>query len=185
MAQERLEELTVAELRARAAELEIEGRSSMAKAELVEAVGRAQPGSSTGSGGWLEADEGESGAEGDNGRSKPKESGDGIKPASEITAPSIGPNTVIEQVPPEERLDKDKISDVDAMGLDKRRSVVGHSYSASFAKQATLYGIFLVVLAALLFGGKLLVDELDAPPAEYEAKAPWAEGPQIEPRPIQ
>ena len=184
MAQERLEELTVAQLRARAAELEIEGRSSMAKAELVEAVGRAQSSSGSDSGGWLEADDGGSGSRDDNGGTAQKR-GDGIKPASEIPAPSIGPNTVIEQVPPEERLDKDKISDVDAMGLDKRRSVVGHSYSASFAKQATLYGIFLVVLAALVFGGKLLVDELDAPPAEYEAKAPWAEGPQVEPRPIQ
>ena len=185
MAQERLEELTVAELRARAAELEIEGRSSMAKAELVAAVDRAQSDSSPGAGEWLEADEGDSAGEGDDERQAAQGSGDGIKPASEIPAPSIGPKTVIEQVPPEERLDKDKISDVDAMGLDKRRSVVGHSYSPSFAKQATLYGIFVAVVAALVFGGKLLVDELDAPPAEYEAKAPWAQGPQIEPRPIQ
>ena len=47
------------------------------------------------------------------------------------------------------------------MGLDKRRGVVGHKYGASFAKQATVYGIFLVVLAALVIGGKLAADELD------------------------
>jgi hypothetical protein len=100
---------------------------------------------------------------------------DGEKPASEITAPSIGPNTVIEKEPAEERLAKHEQSDVDAMGLDKRRPVVGERYGASFAKQATVYGVFLVVLVAVLVGGKLAVDELDKGPAQAEDKAPWAQ----------
>lgn len=144
----------------------------MSKDELVAAVGEAQAGNS-------EAPRDQQSHEG--------RSADGEKPASEIPAPSIGPNTVIEKKPPEERLDKDKISDVDAMGLDKRRSVVGHSYSASVGKQIALYAIFLVVVAALAFGGKMLIDEADAPPAEYEDQAPWSDpaARQVEPNPIQ
>lgn len=112
---------------------------------------------------------------------------EGGKPANEITAPSIGPNTQIDHEPPERRLDYDKISDVDAMGLDKRRQVVGHSYSASFGRQALLYGIFLAVVAALVIGGKMLADELDAPPAEYADEAPWSQpdAEQRSPRPLQ
>ena len=52
------------------------------------------------------------------------------KDVSDITAPSIGPDTTIEREPPEERLAKHEQSDVDAMGLDKRREVVGGSYGA-------------------------------------------------------
>ena len=170
MAEERLDELTVSQLRERASELEVDGRSSMSKSELVEAVGEAESSSSSAPDTSQESSSNET----TSGSSGEKRSGDGIKPASEISAPSIGPNTVIEHTPPEERLDHDKISDVDAMGLDKRRSVVGHSYSASFGKQLLLYGIFLVVLGAVLFGGKMLADELDAPPAEYADEAPWS-----------
>jgi hypothetical protein len=111
---------------------------------------------------------------------------DGEKPASEITAPSIGPHTVIEKEPVEERLAKHEQSDVDAMGLDKRRGVVGEKYGASFAKQATVYGIFLAVVAGVLIGGKLAVDELDQGPKVAEDKAPWAQedAPQRSPEPI-
>ena len=72
------------------------------------------------------------------------------------------------QGPPEERLAKHEQSSVDAMGLDKRRGVVGQKYGASFAKQATVYGVFLVVLVALVIGGKLAVDELDKGPKVTE-----------------
>ena len=51
---------------------------------------------------------------------------------SDTTAPSIGPNTTFEKDDPEERLARHEQSDVDAMGLDKRREVIGGSYSASF-----------------------------------------------------
>ena len=100
---------------------------------------------------------------------------DGEKPASEITAPSIGPKTVIEKRPPEERLANHEQSDVDAMGLDKRRGVVGEKYGAGLAKQATVYGVFLAVVVALVIGGKLAIDELDKGPAVNEDRAPWAQ----------
>lgn len=138
-----------------------------------------------------QAEDASNGEGADAGNGESGESGeraaDGGKPASEITAPSIGPNTVIEREPPEERLDFDKISDTDAMGLDKRRQVVGHSYSAPLSKQLLLYGLFLAFVAALAVGAKLLIDELDAPPAEYADQAPWSQpdARQIEPKPIQ
>jgi hypothetical protein len=105
----------------------------------------------------------------------PDSAPDGEKPASEITAPSIGPHTVIEKRPPEERLANHEQSDVDAMGLDKRRGVVGEKYGAGLAKQATVYGVFLAVVVALVIGGKLAIDELDKGPAVSEDRAPWAQ----------
>ena len=176
-----LDEMTVTELRDRASELEITGRSSMNKDELIQSIEDAEEQTSTmseeGSDGGRESSSGgdESSSDG---------SDEGENDASGITAPSIGPNTVIEHVPPEERLDLDKISDVDAMGLDKRRQVGGKRYGASPAKQAVVYGGALAVIAALVIGGKLLADELDQPPANQEDTAPWAEGQQKEPAPI-
>ena len=105
-----------------------------------------------------------------------------MPPASQTPAPSIGPNTKIEYVPPEERLDRDKISDTDAMGLDKRRQVVGGSYGPSLGRQATLYGIFLAVIAALTIGFIVLANQLDKPPETYADEAPWAQ-PQSAQRP--
>jgi Rho termination factor, N-terminal domain len=154
-----VDEMTVAELRAKASELEITGRSSMNKEQLRQAV--------------VDAEEQIAVIHG-NGDSKP-EPADGMPPASEITAPSIGPHTVIEHEPPEERLAKHEPSDVDAMGLDKRRGVTGKRYGASFAKQATVYGLALAVIAAILIGGKIAIDELDQGPKVVEDEAPWSQ----------
>jgi hypothetical protein len=166
-------DMTVSQLRARATELEITGRSSMNKEELRQAVVDAE--AQTGDDSLGDDDEWKPG-EDDAPDSEPQDgaAGDGEKPASEITAPSIGPNTVIEKEPPEERLAKHEQSDVDAMGLDKRRGVVGQKYGASFAKQATVYGVAVAVIVALVIGGKLAIDELDKGPTVNEDKAPWS-----------
>ena len=103
---------------------------------------------------------------------------------SDTTAPSIGPDTVIEREEPEDRLARHDQSDVDAMGLDKRRSVIGGQFSASFARQATLYGVFIVVVAALVIGGLLLVDSIDQPPDSTADAAPWSDN-EIKPTPLQ
>jgi hypothetical protein len=103
---------------------------------------------------------------------------------SDTTAPSIGPDTVIEKEDPEERLARHDQSDVDAMGLDKRRPVIGGQFGASPARQATIYGIFIAVVAALVIGGLLLVDSIDQPPAENADAAPWARN-EIPAKPLQ
>ncbi len=170
-AESSLEDLTVAELRDRASELEITGRSSMNKDELATAVGDAQVQLSDSTGSTATFDRGN-----DERSSEKADDNVTVLKGDDIpSAPSIGPNTVIELEPPEVRLERGNASQVDAMGLDKRRTVVGGSYSPSLAKQATLYGIFVAVLLGLVIGGKILVDDLDAPPEVNEAKAPWAQ----------
>lgn len=93
--------------------------------------------------------------------------------ASDTPAPSIGPHTKISKEDPETRLARHEQSGVDAMGLEKRREVIGGSYGASFAKQATLYGLFLLVVGLLAFGAYLAVKEFDQPPEEEKLEAPW------------
>src|SRR5688500_17873824 len=58
----------------------------------------------------------------------------GAENMSGTTAPSIGPHTTFEREDPEERLARHEQSTEDAMGLDKRRTVVGGQYGASAAK---------------------------------------------------
>ena len=92
---------------------------------------------------------------------------------NEIVAPSVGPHTDLdhEQTDPEEIAKT--TSDVDAMGLDKRREVVGGQYGASLAKQAALYGAAIAVIAAIAIGFILLANKFDQPPDKYADEAPW------------
>jgi hypothetical protein len=109
------------------------------------------------------------------------------KETAGISAPSIGPNTVIEREPPEERLDFDKISDTDAMGKDKRREVVGGTYGPTRTRVFATFATFIAVVAALVVGFYFLAKELDQPPSENPDEAPWSlpEAPQQPPKPIQ
>jgi hypothetical protein len=126
-------------------------------------------------------------------RAAPRDSGNGNGDGSEraeqkISAPSLGPNTVIEREPVEERLARHDQSEVDALGRDKRRPVVGQSYGPSKARQFALYGVFLVVVAALAFGGYLLVQTQDTGVGKnVPNSAPWSKpgAKQIPPKPIQ
>jgi hypothetical protein len=108
------------------------------------------------------------------------------RPQNKPSAPSIGPRTVIERPPPEERLAKHEQSPVDAMGLDKRRHVRGGSYGPSTAKQVGLYGGFLVITVVVVLGFLTVVDRLDEPAEVHRNEAPWAQpaAPQVEPRPL-
>ncbi|HSI79665.1 MAG TPA: hypothetical protein VK919_03335 [Solirubrobacterales bacterium] len=83
------------------------------------------------------------------------------------------------------RIDRDS-PDLDALGLDKRRTVVGGSYSPSFARQAGIYGAFLAVVAVLVVGAILAVGALDKPRERETATAPWAQpaSEQLSPRPL-
>jgi hypothetical protein len=178
-----LDDLTVAELRERASSLEITGRSSMNKEELRQAVEDAEGQTAFMSPG----DESSKATSDSESKDRPwrQSSSSSEEDISDITAPSIGPNTTVDLRPPSERLDMEKISDVDAMGLDKRRQVRGKRYGASPAKQLAVYGGALAVIAGLVIGGKILTDELDKAPPEGEVPpAPWAEGQQREPGPL-
>lgn len=155
---------TVADLRAQAAELEIPGRSAMNKAQLQEAIAEAR-----GGGGSPAADATDAGPSPVGPAGDARSAGDG----DENWDPQDGDSEPAQEEP----------SEVDAMGLDKRRGVVGKSYGASLGRQAALYGIFIVFVAALAFGGKMLADKLDEPPAEIEAKAPWKDS-QDAPKPL-
>ena len=106
--------------------------------------------------------------------------------ASAVTAPSVGPNTVIEKDDPEERLARHEQSETDAMGLDKRRQVVGGRYSPTIRRQLARYGIFLAVVAAIAVGSIVLANEPDRAPKNYPDEALWAQAdaPNIAPEPI-
>jgi hypothetical protein len=123
-----------------------------------------------------------------NGDAPEAKSGDGRDDDKPLpSAPSIGPNTVIEKPPPHERLDFDKISDTDAMGKDKRRDVVGKTYGPTRARVFGTFAAFLAIVAALTVGFYFLAKELDQPPAENPDVAPWSEADaqQKPPKPLQ
>jgi hypothetical protein len=65
-------------------------------------------------------------------------------------------------------------SDVDAMGQDKRRQVVGHSYGPSSKSQVMFFVAVGAVLVLLAGGAFAAVAAFDQPPDEYHDKAPWS-----------
>jgi hypothetical protein len=106
---------------------------------------------------------------------------------SEITGPSLGPHTVIEREPVEERLARHEQSEVDAMGKDKRRSVVGKQHGPSKTRQLALYGASLAVIVALVVGGIILIGSFDKSVGKVPHTAPWSKpgAKQIQTKPIQ
>src|SRR6186997_2802921 len=65
-------------------------------------------------------------------------------------------------------------STVDAMGQDKRRQVVGHSYGPSAKSQIMFFITVGAVVAAIVGGWLLLVAVFDKPPTHFEDSAPWS-----------
>jgi hypothetical protein len=102
-------------------------------------------------------------------------SGGGAEDLSDTPAPSIGPKTTFTKDDPEERLARHEQSTEDAMGLDKRREVIGGTYGPTVARQLTTYGIFIAVVAAIVIGFVLLANHLDQPPDKYKDEAPWSQ----------
>ena len=92
----------------------------------------------------------------------------------EPTAPSIGAKTEIEHVPPEERLAGHEHSTVDAVGLDKRRTVKGETYGPTKTRVIMSFVVFFAIVGIVFVGLLFLVDRMDQPPDTVEAKAPWA-----------
>ncbi len=72
-------------------------------------------------------------------------------------------------------------SQVDAMGQEKRREVVGHSYGPSRRSQIMFFVAVGVILVVIIGGWTLAVAAFDQPPDSNPDKAPWsaADAPQV------
>src|SRR3954453_3403225 len=105
-------------------------------AEEAKSGSRAASHSGDGEGGSGNGERAERADDGERARDDPQRASgtSADRPEQKISAPSLGPNTVIEREPVEERLARHEQSDVDAMGKDKRRSVVGQTYGPTKAR---------------------------------------------------
>jgi hypothetical protein len=65
-------------------------------------------------------------------------------------------------------------SDVDAMGQDKHRQVIGQRVGASRAKQLAYYGTFIAFVIVAYLGLKVAVSHFDKAPAHDTNQAPWS-----------
>ena len=66
-------------------------------------------------------------------------------------------------------------SDVDAMGNDKRREVVGQQYGASRGKKLAIYGGVLGFIAVLVIAFLTVVRGYDNRDVPLEDTAPWTQ----------
>jgi len=65
--------------------------------------------------------------------------------------------------------------DLDAMGNDKRRAVVGQQYGATVRKQFAVYGIFLAVVVGIAILFLTVVNGIDNKDIPLEDTAPWTQ----------
>jgi hypothetical protein len=90
------------------------------------------------------------------------------------TAPSAADISKLELMEPSEEAKRHEPSEVDAMGQDKRRVVVGHSYGPSRKSQLIFFVAVAVVLVVVVGGWLALVSAFDKPPEGTADKAPWS-----------
>jgi hypothetical protein len=90
------------------------------------------------------------------------------------TAPSAADITKLEVMEPSEEAKRHRPSDVDAMGQDKRRPVVGHSYGPSRKTQLVFFVAVATLLVVVVGGWLALVSAFDNPPTNAADKAPWS-----------
>jgi hypothetical protein len=111
--------------------------------------------------------------EGEKKESEQSSSGTETVDISDTPAPSIGPNTTFDKRSAEERLSGHEQSDVDAMGLEKRRQVSGGTYGPTATRQIVTWLIAVVVIGGAAFGLSKLAKTLDEPPSHVKDQAPW------------
>jgi hypothetical protein len=68
-------------------------------------------------------------------------------------------------------------STVDAIGQDKRRQVVGHSYGPSRRSQIMFFVAVAAVVVVIVGGWLTLVGLFDKPPIHFNDTAPWSTTP--------
>jgi hypothetical protein len=79
--------------------------------------------------------------------------------------------------PPADDAERYSPSTVDAMGQDKRRQVVGHSYGPSRRSQIMFFVAVAVVAIVVVGGWVTLVGLFDKPPIHFHDQAPWSTTP--------
>lgn len=90
------------------------------------------------------------------------------------TAPSAANIEDLEKFEPSEEAKRHEPSTVDAMGQDKRREVVGHSYGPSARRQIMFFVAVAAVLVVVVGGWLTLVAVFDKPPTHVKDSAPWS-----------
>jgi len=90
------------------------------------------------------------------------------------TAPSAADITKLEKFEPSEEAKRHEPSDVDAMGQDKRRQVVGHSYGPPLRRQVMFFVAVAAVIVVVVGGWLVLVGLFDKPPTHFSPQAPWS-----------
>ncbi len=93
------------------------------------------------------------------------------------TAPSAANIDELEKFEPSEEAKRHEPSDVDAMGQDKRRQVVGHSYGPSRRSQIMFFVAVASVAVVVVGGWLVLVGLFDKPPTHFKDSAPWSTTP--------
>jgi hypothetical protein len=65
--------------------------------------------------------------------------------------------------------------DLDAMGNDKRRAVIGQQYGASARKRLIVYGVAVGVMVLVVVAFATVVSSVDNRDIAVENTAPWAQ----------
>jgi hypothetical protein len=93
------------------------------------------------------------------------------------TAPSAADIDKLEKFEASEEAKAHEPSTVDAMGRDKRREVVGHSYGPSARSQIMFFVAVGAVVVVIVGGWLALVSVFDKPPTHFKDSAPWSTKP--------
>ncbi|MFL5907091.1 MAG: hypothetical protein ACJ75Z_05795 [Solirubrobacterales bacterium] len=110
---------------------------------------------------------------GSSSRSRKRESSSGEE-RIRGTAPSAPDIRKLELMEPSDEAKAHEPSTVDAMGQDKRRQVVGHSYGPTRRTQIMFFVAVGVAVVVLVGGWLSLVAIFDTPPNHFSDKAPWS-----------
>jgi hypothetical protein len=94
--------------------------------------------------------------------------------ATRGTAPSAADISKLEKFEPSEEAKRHEPSTEDAMGQDKRRQVVGHSYGPSKRSQVMFFVAVAAILVVVVGGWLALVAAFDKPPEKFSERAPWS-----------
>jgi len=93
------------------------------------------------------------------------------------TAPRGVDISKLEKFEASEEAKRHEPSQVDAMGQDKRRPVVGHTYGPTKRSQIMFSVAVAAVLVVIIGGWLALVSAFDKPPRHFSDSAPWSTTP--------